>query len=224
MRELRTIALLAAALIWCGTLIAIRMAWTQKLDYAFLVWNLGLASLPLFFSTLVLVQQRVPVRLLFGLLWLLFLPNAPYIITDLMHIRTSTSGPLWLDVMMLSSCAATGLALGYCSIMQIHRLVAALAGPLLGWVTAITAMFLSGFGIYLGRFLRWRSIDIATDPFSLIVDITERLTHPILHFRASAVTLGFGVMLSLGYLFFVFHNAQAAPVRLGNPRSTPGAS
>jgi uncharacterized membrane protein len=205
-RERKLIALLVAALAWCGALIVIRAAWTKNFDYGFLVWNLGLASAPILFSTLAVSQARLSLRLFFGFLWLLFLPNAPYLITDFIHIRVLSSGPIWLDVLMLSSCAATGLAMGYCSVIQIHKLFNAAGKPVLGWTVAISAMFLSGFGIYLGRFLRWRTIDIAHDPFLLLTDVAERLTNPFVHYRAWAVTLGFGVMLSIGYAFLMLRD------------------
>ena len=221
--ELKLFALLAAALAWCGVLIANRTVWTRNFDYAFLVWNLGLAAAPMFFSTLVMLQSRLPLRLLFGFLWLIFLPNAPYIITDFFHIRTLNSGPVWLDVLMLSSCAATGLAMGYCSVMQIHRLFNSAKRPVLGWSVALLAMFLSGLGIYVGRFLRWRSIDIAHDPFRLLGDIAERAANPFVHYRAWAVTLGFGVMLSLGYAFLMLRGEQTTPPN-GGPATRSGNS
>jgi uncharacterized membrane protein len=199
--DFKVIALLVVALAWCGVLIAIRMMLTHRLEYAFLVWNLGLASAPVLFSTLTVSQRRLPRRLLFGFLWLLFLPNAPYIITDFVHLRFLNSGPLWLDVLMLSSCAATGLALGFCSVTQIHRMFIDAGRPILGWTIAISVMFQCGFGIYLGRFLRWHSVDLFRDPFPLLTDIAERFTNPLIHSRTWGVTLGFGALLSLGYIF-----------------------
>ncbi len=217
LREWKLFVMLTAALAWCAVLIVVRTAWTHNLDYGFLVWNLGLAAAPMFFSTIAVSQPRFPVRLLFGCLWLLFLPNAPYILTDFFHIRTLNSGPIWLDVLMLSSCAATGLALAYCSTMQIHRSFDSARKPVLGWTVAVLAMFLSGFGIYLGRFLRWRSIDMAHDPFRLLVDIAERAGNPIVHYRAWGVTVGFGVMLSLGYAFFMLRGAPTAVPIVAQP-------
>jgi uncharacterized membrane protein len=188
LNDLKVFAVLAMALAWCGALIVGRAIWTRSFDYAFLVWNLGLASAPLFFSTLAVLQSRLSLRLVFGFLWLLFLPNAPYIVTDFFHIheysrnsfglQTRTSGPVWLDVLMLSSCAATGLALGYYSVMQIHRLFRSAGNCALGWSIAFGSLFLSGFGIYLGRFLRWRSIDVAHNPVGLLSDIAERVFNP----------------------------------------------
>jgi uncharacterized membrane protein len=105
---------------------------------------------------------------------------------------------------MLASCAATGLAFGYSSTMQIHQQFQAAGKPIIGWTVALSGMFLCGFGIYLGRFLRWRSIDLFHEPIRLLTDIFERLANPFVHYRAWGVTLGFGCALSLGYLVLFF--------------------
>ena len=139
--NLKTIALLGIAGAWCGFLILLRAFWTRSFDYMFLVWNLGLATAPFFFSTISCLQTRVSLRFFFGLLWLLFLPNAPYLITDLVHLRVLASGPIWLDVLMLTSCAATGLALGYASARQIHAMFHSAGKPVTGWAVSILGMF-----------------------------------------------------------------------------------
>ncbi|MGZ8939220.1 MAG: DUF1361 domain-containing protein [Limisphaerales bacterium] len=198
--NLKLIALLSIAVAWCGCLIIFRTLWTRNSDYTFLVWNLGLAAAPFFFSTITVWQTRLLLRFFFGFLWLLFLPNAPYLITDFFHLRILTSGPIWLDVLMLASCSATGLAFAYCSVLQIHRLFHSAGKPILGWSVAIVGLFLCGFGIYLGRYLRWRSIDLFHDPARLLIDILERLTNPFIHYRAWGVTIAFGCALSLGYI------------------------
>ena len=207
-QELKLVAMLALALVWCGGLITFRTLWTRNFDYTFLFWNLGLAAAPLFFSILVIMQRRFPLQLIFGCLWLLFLPNAPYVLTDLLHLSALDSGPLWVDVLMLSSCAATALALGYASMHQIHGLFIAADRPLLGWTVAFSGMFLCGFGIYLGRFLRWRSIDIFQNPSSIFFDILERFANPLVHYRAWGVTLGFGCTLILGYCVIIYWNPR----------------
>ena len=202
--NLKPIVLLAMAGVCCGLLILFRTLWTKSFDYIFLVWNLGLASAPFLFSTISCFQSRLPLRIVFGFLWLLFLPKAPYLITDLIHMRVLASGPIWLDVLMLTSCAATGLALAYTSTTQVHNMFQNAGKPMTGWVVSISGMFLCGFGIYLGRFLRWRSIDLFQEPLRLIWDIVERLANPFVHYRAWGVTLGFGCALSFGYVVLFF--------------------
>src|SRR5688572_28335885 len=95
LQDWKLFAALFCALLWCAILIVFRALWTRGFDYAFLFWNLGLACAPLFFSSLVVLQRRLSLQLLFGCLWLLFLPNAPYIITDFIHLRVLDSGPIW---------------------------------------------------------------------------------------------------------------------------------
>jgi len=202
--QLRVGIVLLSALAWCGLLLVVRTLWTWSLDYAFLVWNLGLAVIPLLLSSLIVWQQHSAIRFGLSFLWLLFLPNAPYMITDFIHLRALDSGPLWLDVLLVSSCSATGLAFGYCSLIQIHSLFTQAQRPGLGWIVSAGALFMCGFGIYLGRFLRWRTIDVFNNPFALLGDVTDRVLNPWLHCRAWGVTLGFGFFLFLGYALLTF--------------------
>jgi uncharacterized membrane protein len=217
--NLKSVVLLGVAVAWCGFLIVFRTLWTRNFDYAFLVWNLGLAVAPFFFSTITCLQSLLSLRFVFGFLWLLFLPNAPYLITDLFHLRVLASGPIWLDVLMLASCSATGLALGYVSSMQIQGLFDAAARPIIGWTVALSGMFLSGLGIYLGRFLRWRSVDLFHEPLRLFTDIFERLVNPLVHYRAWGVTLAFGCALSLGYVILFVGMKRNGCVHM--PRGAP---
>ena len=201
--HLKLAMVLAFALAWCGLLIVVRTLWTWNMDYAFLVWNLGLGTVPLILSSLILWQKHWVVRLILAPVWLLFLPNAPYMITDFIHLRDLDTGPLWLDVLLVSSCAGTGLAMCYVSLSQIQTVFARARMASLGWMVTTGALFLSGFGIYLGRFLRWRTVDVVQKPILLLGDVADRLFNPLIHFRAWGVTLGFGVLLLVGYGFFV---------------------
>jgi uncharacterized membrane protein len=192
--------LVLGALAWCGFLLALRCGYTRTLDYGFLFWNLGLAFAPLFFSTILLTQTSLLARLFLGALWLLFFPNAPYLITDLMHLRTVTSGPIWLDILLLTSSAATGLGMGFLSLYQIQNQIEKSGRPILAWALAISSLTLAGFGIYIGRFLRWHSVDLFLNPFHVINAIADRILHPLIHTRTWGVTLGFATFLILAYV------------------------
>ena len=181
-------------------LICFRAVWTWSTAYLFLFWNLILAGIPLVFSTLAGLRPENAWRFAFGGLWLLFFPNAPYILTDLMHLRAIGAAPVWLDILLLTSCAATGLGIAYASIAQIHQLFERAGARWLGWFTVLAAFFLAGFGIYVGRFLRWSSWHLFTNPTLLLSDIAERVVNPFSHPRTWGVTLGFGAFLSLGYI------------------------
>jgi uncharacterized membrane protein len=134
----------------------------------------------------------------FGL-WLLFLPNAPYILTDILHLTRTSDAPAWYDLALLLSCSGTGLLLGYLSLIDVQRIVARRFSSIFGWLFAIVSLGLSGFAIYLGRFLRWNSWDVLVTPTRLF-EIATALMHPVANVRPLSVTLVFGVILALGYI------------------------
>jgi uncharacterized membrane protein len=72
-------------------------------------------------------------------------------------------------------------------------------GAVTGWTVAVCSLFLTGFAIYLGRFLRWNSWEVLTNPARLF-DIVDGLRHPASHPRTVAVTFIFGIILALGYV------------------------
>jgi uncharacterized membrane protein len=200
-------ALIFAALIaWCGALLVARVAKSGTLAYTFLVWNLFLALLPALFALLFARATKhgnpAVVRAIWFVLWLLFLPNAPYIVTDFVHLTALPRVPLWYDVALLLSFAGTGLLLGYSSVADVQAAIASRFGRAAGWFVAFASLVLSGFGIYLGRFLRWNSWDAITDPFDLATYIARHSIHPMSHRRSVAVTLIYGVGLALGYLAY----------------------
>ena len=190
--------------LWCAALLGLRMERSDSLLYGFLFWNLFLAWIPwlaarAFRSS---SQRRSPRLLQLGwfTFWLLFLPNAPYILTDLLHLAPRPPVPLWYDLALLFSCAGTGLLLGYVSLLEVQGTVEEQLGRMAGWIVAAGSLFLSGFGIYLGRFLRRNSWDPLTDPAGFFLDVSDRLLNPTSYPRTYAVTLIFGIGLLLGYV------------------------
>lgn len=172
--------------------------------YMFLVWNLFLAAMPLFFSSLLIGSEKViNSKVVFGVLfvsWLLFFPNAPYILTDLFHLRKRVNIPLWYDLILLHSFAWNGLVLGFITLKQIHGVVQRRMGVISGWIGVIVALGLSSFGIYLGRYLRWNSWDILAQPQGLLIDIADRVLNPMSHPKTFGVTLLFTAFLFIAYL------------------------
>jgi uncharacterized membrane protein len=172
--------------------------------FAFLCWNLFLAGIPLMASTALRLAEQLKTPLVvqvscFGL-WLLFFPNAPYILTDLIHLAHRPPVPLWYDLVLLLSFSGTGLLIGYLSLDDVQEAVAKRFGAVTGWLTVIISLMLTGFGIYLGRFLRWNSWDVLTNPGGLFADLADRVLNPMSHPRTAAVTLIFGFALTLGYV------------------------
>ncbi|MCA8830846.1 DUF1361 domain-containing protein [Hymenobacter pini] len=201
-QRLHLLLLLGASLALSVVLIVFRVFLVHKITFVFLLWNLFLALIPFGLSTMLgLSAGRLKARVLLpvGAVWLLFFPNAPYILTDLFHLEPRTGVPYWYDLALILSCAWNGLMLGYASLIDMQHLVARRLGWLAGWAFATVALLLSSFGVYLGRYLRFNSWDILTNPASLFYDIVTRLLHPASHRGTWGVTILYGVFLLLGY-------------------------
>ncbi|OUJ72752.1 hypothetical protein BXP70_17385 [Hymenobacter crusticola] len=194
---------LGASLALSLALITARVFVTHRLTFVFLLWNLFLALIPFGISTMLGVAAG-PVRrrllLPVGAVWLLFFPNAPYILTDLFHLEPRPGVPYWYDLGLILSCAWNGLMLAYASLLEMQRLVQRRLNTALGWAFVMTALVLSSFGIYLGRYLRWNSWDVLTNPLMLFYDILDRVLHPFAYPRTYGVTVLFSVFLLLGYI------------------------
>ncbi len=184
----------------CGLLLFTRLFKTGHTLMLGLAWNLFLAWVPLGFA---LIAKRfyanIAVSLFFSCLWLLFFPNAPYIITDLVHLQHLNQDIWWYDTLVVFLTALTGLLVGVYSIRVIHNLVNQHFGKFTGWLIIISSMILAGFGIYLGRFSRLNSWDIVSQPVHLIQTCLHDLQHPL----AIKTTLLFGFVLSI--LYFSYH-------------------
>ena len=75
-------------------------------------------------------------------------------------------------------------------------------------IILITLLFMASFGVYLGRFLRWNSWDIITNPFGLASDISDRFINPLDHPRTWGVTVLLGVFLNLAYFSMKYIRKQ----------------
>ena len=179
-----------------------RVLMTGRLMFLFLVWNLFLAVIPFALSTM-LGTARGPLRARLlvpvGAAWLLFFPNAPYILTDLFHLERRVGVPYWYDLALILSCAWNGLMLAYASLSDMQGLVQRRLGTGAGWAFATVALLLSSFGIYLGRYLRFNSWDVLANPLTLFFDILNRILHPFSFPGTWGVTLVFGLFLLVGY-------------------------
>jgi uncharacterized membrane protein len=194
---------LVALLLWCAALVMFRVGHTGLITYRFLLWNLALAGVPWGVSTVLYWAEarHWPFLLLLPLLgtWLVFFPNAPYMLTDLLHLSPKPGVPLWYDLALLLSCAGTALALGYLSLLDVHAVLTRRLGWATGWIVVLGCLLLCGLGIYLGRYLRWNSWDVLTRPEHLLAELLHRVTHPSQHPRTWGVTALFGGFLTLGY-------------------------
>ncbi len=182
----------------------IRMKLTYSFFYLFLVWNLFLAAIPFAITTyLVSLPKLNKFALVFWFCgWLLFLPNAPYIITDLLHLKISTAHLLWLDILVIVSFAFTGLMLFYLSIADMKKLLSHFIAKKYVNALITSTLFLSGFGVYLGRFLRYNSWELLSNPKYLLIDIFSIAIKPFANKEAWLFTILFGTFLTLGFWMF----------------------
>ncbi len=216
-RRLTTLASLAGLSALAVAMVAVRVVYSGDGHYGALVWNLFLAWIPFGLALLVYDGYRRgagPARLVAGgVLWLLFFPNAPYIVTDLKHLRTWTGAPIWYDLVLVSAAAWAGLLLGFMSLYLMQAVVRRLLGALNAWLFALAVLALSSFGIYLGRFQRWNSWDVFFRPGALAGDLWTGLADPVEHGRTFAVTVVFTAFLGATYLVF-YSFARSSEERL----------
>src|SRR3954452_14185238 len=161
-------------------------------DFRFLWWNLFLAWVPLAAALVAYDRYRrgTPLSRLAPLLvvWLLFLPNAPYIVTDFVHLAPWRAPPLWFDAVELSAYAWTGVLLGFVSLYLVHAIVRHRLGSTIGWTGVLAALALVSAGVFLGRVKRWNSWDVVTQPRALLAQLHAHLADPASLARATAVT------------------------------------
>jgi len=177
---LALLALLFATAV-CVALLLARAIYAKQLLYQFLPGNLILAWIPLIFALAVYSLRARGSRhwLLLGacaFVWFVFYPNAPYLITDLIHLKTRAPVPHWFDIILFMSFAWTGLLLGYLSLYLMQEVVRNWLGRAWAWQFAIGMLALGALGVFLGRFWRWNSWEVATHPFGLASDALRRLS------------------------------------------------
>lgn len=205
----RRFGLLFASLAFTMFMLLVRVILTDSIFGLFLVWNLFLAGLPLFFA-MWLRQVRADggnplLQMFLFISWLLFFPNAMYIVTDLFHLKMRLPVPLWFDTILLFSAAWNGLLLGFKSLSVVQQLFTEMFNKTVGAMLAVGCMFLAGYGIFLGRYIRWNSWDVVTNPLSLASDIAGHLMRPHHHLFMYGFVFLFGSFMCLAY--FAMHRS-----------------
>ena len=175
-------------------------------DFRFLIWNLILAWIPLLLALLVYDRYRRGRSMLVLapalVLWLLFLPNAPYIVTDFVHLSAGSPAPLWLDGVEVSAFAWTGMLLGFVSLYLVHAVARHRLGAVPSWVGVLCVLALVSVGVYLGRVKRWNSWDLLTQPGARLAQLHAHLGDPASLTRAVGISLAVTCLLVAAYLVF----------------------
>ena len=194
---------LGVACVGCVAMLVLRSTVSGSFQMRSLVWNLFLAAVPFPFAWLADAMGRRGVRgrwiVLPSVVWLAFFPNAPYLVTDLIHLKPGGPVPLWYDSLVYFAFASTGLLLGFTSLYLVQSVVDRRRGSLAGWALAAVSIGLGGYGIFLGRVQRWNSWDVITNPRSLASSVRQQVTDPLSNQQAIIITLGFAVFMAAVY-------------------------
>ncbi len=190
-----------------------RMVATGSLQYIFLPWNLFLAFIPYCITwwmtrNVNIIENKL--KLFIALLaWLLFIPNSFYIITDLVHFTHIRTAPKWFDLLLIFSFAWNGILYGIISLRRVETLTALLRGKQFSVFFVFCVMWLCAFGVYIGRFLRYNSWDVITDPFSLAGEILDLIIHPFDNEYAWGMTLSYSVFMT--FIYFTIKKLSETP-------------
>jgi len=204
------VALLGMATVFAVVVVEVHQRYSATNDYPSLLRNLFLAWIPLVFAVLAYVTSWSRWLLFLvvpgtAFVWLIFFPNAPYMLTEFQHLRLNQpTAPLWLDIIMLIWCAWIGLLLGIVSLHLMQEVVAKAFHPAIGWLFALAVTVMGSAGIYLGRYLRWNSWDILQDPLPIARDVWGWFRNPTSNLRAYGFTILYTLLFLFVYLAFHF--------------------
>lgn len=210
------------------TLVLARVVWAQNLKYALLVGNLVLAWIPLVLS--LLAQREFAAAgwrhwrfLALAAAWLFFLPNAPYIFTDVVHVFRGQFAHFWADLTLIFIFGLIGLVLGFLSLYLMHALARRAWGSARGWLFVLLVSGLSGYGIYLGRVLRFNSWDVLLRPFQLIQGVSLWAGNPLADSTTSTFPALYAMFLLLAYvmLYALTHLPQMHALATSGESSPP---
>lgn len=194
---------LVISIIFSILLSLIRVIATGENTYLFLIWNLFLGVIPYAISEW--LSQRIDIiekryRFIAVLIvWLLFIPNAFYIVTDLFHLDQFDSAPKWFDLLLIFSFAWNGMLLGIMSISGIEMILDITTGRRFSMAIIFAVMWLNAFGIYIGRYLRYNSWDVITKPFTLFNELAYVLVHPLRNKMEWSMITVYAVFLTVIY-------------------------
>ena len=208
-RRWLAVGLLLAASVLAVATVEVRTWKTGDPYYRFLIWNLVLAWVPLVLASAAYssaARSRPKLVLASSAGWLLFFPNAPYVLTDFIHLNNEhAAAPVWYDALMISSCAWTALLVGLTSLYLMQMVAQRAFGVAWSWVGVIAALALGSFGVYLGRFVRFNSWDALIRPRRVGNVIAHQLENPFHHPRMLVVLVFLTASLTVAYaILYVF--------------------
>lgn len=200
----RVAAALIASNLLSAVLFLVRVDSSQNFRYWFLLWNLLLAWVPL--GLVLLLRQRLQSarwftwqNIVISFLWLGFLPNSFYLVSDLIHLHETGEVSLLFDSVMFASFIFNGFAAGFASVFIMHRMLLRRFNRQRVHGLIATVFLLCSFAIYLGRDLRWNTWDILVNPAGILFDVSERVINPLTHPEVFSTTAIFFLLLASIY-------------------------
>lgn len=207
--------LLNIACLVCIFLVAARVAYTDSRRHTGLIWNLFLAWIPFILAYVahaiswkrIWLYLAIPV---IAFLWLIFFPNAPYMLTDLQDLARAggVGAPLWYDVLIVVWCSWTGTLLGVISLYLMQDIIMRTFGRWTGWIFVLVISGLSSFGIYIGRFVRLNSWDILQNPAETAIEILGLVVDPSMRLAAFTILYTFFFLFLFVLLYSFSHMLQ----------------
>lgn len=178
---------------------------THSLEYAYLVVNISLALVPLLLSTRLVIVLKHKLwsawePLILTLIWILFLPNSFYMVSDFIHLQNMSNSSILYNAVMFTSFIYLAVLMGLISLYQVHRELIKRLHTITAGIIVVILMFSCCFAIYLGRDLRWNSWDLVVNPGGLLFDISNLILRPSTYPDMGRTILSFFVLLGSSYL------------------------
>lgn len=200
----RTLGALGLVSILSLVMFVSRILVTGTDRYWFIPQNLALSWLALLFGWLLVAELSKHrwlswQNLALSLLWIVFLPNTWYVMTDFLHVFPTGEISQLFDIAMMASLVFCGFALGFASLYLVHLELLKRWRTRIAHTAVALILLISSFGIYLGRDLRWNTWDVVSNPEGLILNVSDRVIDPFEHPRAINVTVLFFILLATLY-------------------------
>jgi uncharacterized membrane protein len=188
----------------CLAFFVYRLIITGTWSFGFVFGNLVLAWLGLVFGWFLARRLANDTWLswrsiVLTILWLIFLPNTWYVLTDFLHVKPTGEVSEIYDIVLVGTLVINGFILGFTSLYLVHGQIRRRVSEQTSDLIVAGVILLASFAIYLGRNLRWNSWDVIANPSGVIVSVSDRIVDPLGHPRALNITGLFFILLSVTY-------------------------